>query len=76
MSRTDGVGQTNVGRNQLSGWLYNTLQARYTTPHWYLNAYRSQSQSGQSFALNRYAGAQLAPANANLTPDSLRMLSD
>jgi iron complex outermembrane receptor protein len=76
MSYTDGVGQTNVGRNQLSGWKYNVAQARYTTPHWYFNAYRAQSQSGKSFALNRYAGAQLTPANASLTSDSLRMLSD
>jgi iron complex outermembrane receptor protein len=76
MSRTDGVGQTNVGRNQLAGWQYNVAQARYTTPHWYANAYRAQSKSGDSYALNRYAGAQLAPANANLSSDSLRMLSD
>ncbi|HEY0996206.1 MAG TPA: TonB-dependent receptor [Gemmatimonadaceae bacterium] len=74
MSRTDGVGQTNVGRNQLKGWLYNTLQARWTTPHWYLNAYRSQSQSGESFALNRYAGAQLT--NPSKTADELRLMSD
>jgi iron complex outermembrane receptor protein len=76
MSQTDGVGQTNVGRNQLAGWKYNIAQARYTTPHWYFNAYRAQSQSGQSFALNRFGGAQLTPANASLSADSLRMLSD
>ena len=76
MSRTNGVGQTNVGRNQLRGWKYNVQQARYTTPHWYLNAYRAQSQSGKSFALNRYAGAQLTAGNAGLSADSLRMLSD
>ena len=76
MSKTDGVGQTNVGRNQLAGWTYNVAQARYTTPHWYLNAYRAESKSGQSFALNRYAGAQLTPATAGLSADSLRMLSD
>ena len=76
MSVTDGVGQTNVGRNQLAGWKYNVAQARYTTPHWYVNAYRAQSQSGESFALNRYAGAQLTAANSGLTPDSLKMLSD
>ncbi|HEY9229054.1 MAG TPA: TonB-dependent receptor, partial [Gemmatimonadaceae bacterium] len=76
MSMTDGIGQTNVGRNQLSGWKYNVAQARYTTPHWYLNAYRAESKSGKSFALNRYAGAQLAAANASLSADSLRMLSD
>ena len=76
MSLTDGIGQTNVGRNQLSGWKYNVAQAKYSTPHWYFNAYREQSQSGKSFALNRYAGAQLTPANASLSADSLRMLSD
>ncbi|MFL5575513.1 MAG: TonB-dependent receptor [Gemmatimonadaceae bacterium] len=76
MSQTDGVGQTNVGRNQLSGWQYNVLQGRYTMPHWYVNAYRAQSKSGDSYALNRYAGAQLTPSNASVGPDSLRMLSD
>ncbi len=76
MSKTDGIGQTNVGRNQFRGWGYNVLQAKYSTPRWYFNAYRTQSQSGESFALNRFAGAQLNPANASLSADSLRMLSD
>jgi len=76
MSQTDGVGQTNVGRNQLRNWDYNVFQGKYSTPHWYFNAYRAQSQSGTSFALNRYAGAQLTPANATLSADSLRKLSD
>jgi outer membrane receptor for ferrienterochelin and colicins len=76
MSKTDGVGQTNVGRNQLKDWGYNVLQAKFTSPRWFLNLYRTQSKSGESFALNRFAGAQLATANASLTADSLRMLSD
>ena len=74
LSRTNGVAQTNVGRNQLSDWMYSVLQARYTTPHWYFNAYRGQSQSGKSFALNRYGGQQLT--QPSLTADSLRLLSD
>ncbi len=76
MSKTNGVAQTSVGRNQLTDWKYNFLQAKYTSPHWYLNAYREQSTSGKSFALNRFAGQQLAVANAALTPDSLRLLAD
>ncbi|MGK2963734.1 MAG: TonB-dependent receptor, partial [Gemmatimonadaceae bacterium] len=76
MSKTDGVGQTNVGRNQLKDWGYNVLQAKFTSPRWFLNMYRTQSQSGESFALNRFAGAQLNPLNASLTADSLRLLSD
>ncbi|HEV2121416.1 MAG TPA: TonB-dependent receptor, partial [Chloroflexota bacterium] len=73
-SETDGVGQTNVGRNQLRGWQYNFLQARYTTPNWFFNLYRTQSQSGESFAINRYADA--LARNPTLSSDSLRMLSD
>ncbi|MGH7694856.1 MAG: TonB-dependent receptor plug domain-containing protein, partial [Gemmatimonadaceae bacterium] len=76
MSRSDNVGQTNVGRNQLRDWDYNVVQARYTSPHWFVNAYRAQSKSGSSFALNRFAGAQLNSANASLSTDSLRKLSD
>ncbi|MES2177529.1 MAG: TonB-dependent receptor [Gemmatimonadota bacterium] len=74
MSKSDGVGQTSVGRNQLTGWGYNFVQGRYTTPHWYFNAYREQSTSGKSFALNRYAGQQLT--NTTLSADSLRLLAD
>ncbi|HEV2735630.1 MAG TPA: TonB-dependent receptor [Longimicrobiaceae bacterium] len=74
MSETDGVGQTNVGRNQLKDWRYNFQQARYSSPNWYFNAYRAQSQSGESFALNRYADA--FARSPGLSPDSLRMLSD
>jgi outer membrane receptor for ferrienterochelin and colicins len=73
-SQTDGVGQTNVGRNQLRGWLYNFVQAQYSTPRLYFNLYRTQSKSGESFAINRYADAWAR--NPNLSSDSLRMLSD
>jgi outer membrane receptor for ferrienterochelin and colicins len=73
-SESDGVGQTNVGRNLLRGWGYNFLQARYTTPRLYFNVYRAQSTSGESFAINRYADAWAR--NPNLSPDSLRNLSD
>jgi iron complex outermembrane receptor protein len=74
LSSTDGVGQTNVGRNQLTDWHYNFGQAKFSTPHFFINAYRTQSTSGKSFALNRYAAAQAS--NPTLSADSLRMLSD
>jgi outer membrane receptor for ferrienterochelin and colicins len=73
-SQSDGVGQTNVGRNQLRDWGYNFVQARYTTPNLYFNLYRTQSTSGESFAINRYADAWAR--NPSLSPDSLRKLSD
>lgn len=73
-SQSDGVGQTNVGRNQLRDWGYNFMQAKFSNSAWYLNAFRSQSTSGESFAINRYADA--LARNPSLAADSLRMLSD
>jgi outer membrane receptor for ferrienterochelin and colicins len=79
-SETDGVGQTNVGRNQLDGWRYNYLQARYTSPRWYANAYRAQSQSGNSYANNRFTAnyyADLAlPPEQRRTDRDLVLASD
>jgi outer membrane receptor for ferrienterochelin and colicins len=73
-SRTNGVGQTNVGKNQLRDWGYNYAQARFSSANWFLNAYRTQSTSGDSYALNRYA--EFWRNNPTLSPDSVRMLSD
>lgn len=74
VSQSNGVGQTNVGRNQLKDWMYNFAQAQYSTPRLYFNAYRTQSKSGESFAINRYADAYAR--NPTLNPDSLRLMSD
>jgi outer membrane receptor for ferrienterochelin and colicins len=74
VSRSNGVGQTNVGRNQLKDWGYNFVQARFSNASWFLNAYRTQSTSGESFAINRYAAAWAD--NRTLSSDSLRKLSD
>lgn len=79
-SLTDGVGQTNVGRNQLENWLYNFQQLRFSSPHWYFNAYRAQSKSGDSYANNRFTNnyyADLAkPADQRRDDDALILASD
>ncbi|HWK89007.1 MAG TPA: TonB-dependent receptor [Longimicrobium sp.] len=79
-SSTDGVGQTNVGRNQLDGWQYNFLQTRFSSSHWYFNAYRAQSRSGSSYANNRFTNnlfADLAkPADQRRDDDALVLASD
>lgn len=72
VSRTDGVGQTNVGRNQFRGWIYDFQQIRASNPNWYFSAYRTHSNSGDSYALNRYATFYTTA----LTPDSVRHLAD
>jgi outer membrane receptor for ferrienterochelin and colicins len=79
-SVTDGVGQTNVGRNQLRNWGYNFQQLRFSNSHWFANLYRAQSQSGDSWATNRYTQAyypNLArPAESRLSDDDLVAASD
>jgi outer membrane receptor for ferrienterochelin and colicins len=75
-SETDGVGQTNVGRNQLVGWQYNFAQAKFSTPRWFFNAYRAQSKAGDSYAINRYTDNRVNPANASKSDDEIRLMSD
>jgi iron complex outermembrane receptor protein len=79
-SMSDGVGQTNVGRNQLVNWGYNYQQLRYSSPHWYATAYRAQSTSGDSWATNRFTQAyypNLArPEASRISDDSLVAASD
>ncbi len=72
VSRTDGVGQTNVGRNQFRGWIYDFQQLRASNRSWYFDAYRTHSNSGDSYALNRYATFYTTA----LSPDSVRHLAD
>ncbi|MGQ0814276.1 MAG: TonB-dependent receptor [Gemmatimonadota bacterium] len=74
MSVSDGVGQTNVGRNQLDDWKYNVAQLKYTSPRWYASVYRTQSQAGQSYALNRFTDNKAA--NPSKSDEELRLMSD
>ncbi|HEX8830480.1 MAG TPA: TonB-dependent receptor, partial [Longimicrobium sp.] len=74
-SRTNGVGQTNVGRNQLVDWTYNVLQLKAQVPHWYVSAYRTQSNAGESYAANRFTTNRAAAA-ATISDDSVRRMSD
>jgi outer membrane receptor for ferrienterochelin and colicins len=76
MSVNDGVGQTNVGRNQFDGWTYNFLQLQGSTPNWYFNAYRNQSQSGESYALNRYSVNRALPAFDGMSDEEVKKQSD
>ncbi len=75
-SVSNGVGQTNVGRNQLTDWVYNVAQLKFSSPSWYVNAYRTQSQAGESYALNRFTEFKNAAANAGKSDEEIRLMSD
>lgn len=76
IAETNGVGQTNVGRNQLVDWRYQFQQLRYTSPRWYATAYRTESDAGKSYAINRFSEFRFAPANAGRTDEEIRQMSD
>ena len=72
-SKSNGIGQTSVGRNQLIDWEYRTLQLKYTSPRWFAQVYRTQSLSGGTFQLNGYS--QNALRFPTISADSAKRLS-
>jgi len=73
-SSVDGVGQTNVGRNQLDNYSYNFQQVRATLPRWYFNLYRAGTSSGSTYAINGFSQNRLA-LPTTISDDSVRRLS-
>ncbi len=74
-SVTDGVGQTNVGRNQISGWQYEYQQAKLNVGSVFVNAYRARSRAGNSYALNRYTENRAAQPE-HITNREVMLMSD
>ena len=73
-SKSNGIGLTNVGRNQLVDWQYREVQARYTHPNWFAQAYHTQSLSGDTYQLNGFAQNRLR--FPTISADSVKHLSD
>lgn len=74
-SKSNGIGQTSVGRNQLIDWQYRNAQLKYTHPNWFAQTYVTQSLSGDTYQLNGFAQNRLRQPSA-VSDDSVRRLSD
>ncbi|MEO5904165.1 MAG: TonB-dependent receptor [Gemmatimonadaceae bacterium] len=74
-SKSNGIGQTSVGRNQLINWQYRNAQLKYTHPNWFAQTYITQSLSGDTYQLNGFAQNRLRQP-ATISDDSVRHLSD
>ena len=72
-SRTNGIGQTSVGRNQLVNYDYRNYQLQYTGSRWFTQAYMTNSITNGTFALNGYS--QNSVRYPTLATDSLKRLS-
>ena len=73
MSKLNGIGPTNVGRNQLSNYGYRDAQLQYTGSRLFAQAYMSQSVSGKTFQLNGLA--QNSVRFPSISYDSAKALS-
>ncbi len=73
MSKLNGVGATNVGRNQLANYGYRDAQLQYTGARWFAQAYMSQSVAGNTFQLNGLA--QNSVRFPSISYDSVKALS-
>lgn len=74
-SKSNGIGVTSVGRNQLKDWGYWNQQLRFTSDHWFAQAYATRSLSGQTFALNGYTTNRAAARFNGISDDSVRKAS-
>ncbi|HEX2778357.1 MAG TPA: TonB-dependent receptor [Gemmatimonadaceae bacterium] len=72
-SRNNGIGQTNVGRNQLTDWTYQHAQLKYTSPRWFGQVYTTRSSAGDTYVLNTYAQNYLR--YPGISDDSLKHVS-
>jgi iron complex outermembrane receptor protein len=72
-SASYGIGQTNVGRNQLVNYGYKHLQLKYTGARWFAQAYENSSTGGGTFQLNGYTTNSYS--HPTISNDSAKALS-
>jgi outer membrane receptor for ferrienterochelin and colicins len=72
-SATYGIGQTNVGRNQLVNYGYKHLQFKYTGNRWFAQVYENSSTGGGTFQLNGYTTNSIS--HPTISSDSAKALS-
>jgi iron complex outermembrane receptor protein len=53
-SNNDFLSVNNTGRNQIKGWKFSYLQARFVSPRFFLQAYETWTNVGQSYGIPGY----------------------
>ncbi|MFQ5637829.1 MAG: TonB-dependent receptor domain-containing protein [bacterium] len=59
-SNTNTIGTTNVGRNQIDGWVYKFYQLRLNSPHFFVQGYLTTNEAGDSYAIDNAAALEQA----------------
>lgn len=66
-SRSNNIGNTNAGRNQIRDWTMNILQARFVSPRWFANVYYTSSKTDSTYAMNQRTQNYLSFVNAGFS---------
>lgn len=59
-SNTRSVGTTNLGRNQIDGWIYQYYQLRVNHPNFFVQGYMTANEAGDTYPLDGAASLQAA----------------
>ncbi|MDQ7053852.1 MAG: carboxypeptidase-like regulatory domain-containing protein, partial [candidate division KSB1 bacterium] len=66
-SVTNSIGSTNVGRNQILGWKYDHETIRLSSPHFFIQFYRTGNDAGRTHAIGNKVAMLIAMANAGVS---------
>ncbi len=74
-SKSNGVGITSAGRNQLKDWGYWNQQVRFTSDRFFAQVYATRSLSGQTYAINGFSTNRRAARFNGISDDSVKQAS-
>ena len=66
-SKSNNIGNTNAGRNQIRDWTVNIFQARYVSPRFFANVYYTLSKTDSTYAMNQRTQNYLSFVNAGFS---------
>ncbi|WP_050977359.1 TonB-dependent receptor [Nitritalea halalkaliphila] len=69
------IGVTNLGRNQIDGWTFSYLQARYVSPRVFAQLYNSWNNAGNTFQINGRTVNYQTLLAAGLSPEEAKRRS-
>jgi iron complex outermembrane receptor protein len=75
-SNTNSLGTTNVGRNQIDGWIFQFHQLRLNTKHFFVQGYLTQNDAGRTYAIDTRAALEIAGVDRETAIDRIKFVDD
>ncbi|MEJ7829997.1 MAG: TonB-dependent receptor [Segetibacter sp.] len=70
-SKNNFLSGNNTGRNQIRDWKFSYLQARYVSPHFFVQAYETWTNVGQSYGIPGYTRDYWNRTHSSVTDPTL-----